>query len=273
MAIGDVSGSKRTQSRGFSESQILQDLFPWALTDVFKNHLFQIKDGLTLSDGADRDTVDIDADRLAIEGLCFSGVDLSCDVTVAGKNGLDTGTVANSTWYSVWVIAKVHGQEIASLASLSATAPLMPEEFVLKRRVGWILRNGSAQNYRFINKPGSNWFFWNEDISAAPFQVLNVTTSVTTFGDVAGSGAAPSTSSCLYIFSSLVDTGTGQRALHLRSKDLSNVDPAIWMFTNDAFQIARTGFVFTDSSQVFQYKTDSTTRDVEIRVAGYEDIR
>ena len=51
-----------------------------------------------------------------------------------GANGLDTGTAAASTWYSVWVIS--NGSTTAGLLSTNPTSPTMPSGYTYKGRVG-----------------------------------------------------------------------------------------------------------------------------------------
>lgn len=65
-----------------------------------------------------------------------TAVNNSLAMTTTGAGGLDTGSVAASTWYSIWVIS--NGSTTALLASLSATAPTMPSGYTYKARIGWI---------------------------------------------------------------------------------------------------------------------------------------
>lgn len=83
-------------------------------------------------------TVDIDADKINIDGFRFVDVDVTANIAVSGANGLDDDVEATSTWYAVWLIGKTTGGDIAALLSESATAPVMPSGYTLKRRVGWI---------------------------------------------------------------------------------------------------------------------------------------
>jgi hypothetical protein len=91
----------------------------------------------------------ITADEIVLEtsGNAYytaRSVNLTLALTGAGANGLDTGTVATSTWYSVWVI--YNGTTTAALASLSATAPTMPTGYTYAARVGWV-RTDSGSKY------------------------------------------------------------------------------------------------------------------------------
>lgn len=71
----------------------------------------------------------------------------SISLATSGVNGLDIGTSAASTWYSVWVIW--NGTTTAGLLSLSATAPTMPAGYTHKARVGWIRTDATADKYPF----------------------------------------------------------------------------------------------------------------------------
>ncbi|MFC2254538.1 hypothetical protein ACETRX_33345 [Labrys portucalensis] len=67
-----------------------------------------------------------------------------------GNGGLDTGSIAASTWYHVHLIRKDNDGTIDALLSLSATAPTMPAGYIARRRIGSIRTNGSSQITAFI---------------------------------------------------------------------------------------------------------------------------
>lgn len=62
-----------------------------------------------------------------------------------GNGGLDTGTIANSTWYHFYIIKNWTTGVTDVLFSTSASAPTMPSGYTYKRRIGSGLTNGSAQ--------------------------------------------------------------------------------------------------------------------------------
>lgn len=66
-----------------------------------------------------------------------------------GNGGIDTGAVANTTWYHVHLIRKDSDASIDVLYSLSATAPTMPGGYTARRRLGAFKTNGSAQIIAF----------------------------------------------------------------------------------------------------------------------------
>lgn len=73
--------------------------------------------------------------------MSYAGGTLNCATT--GANGLDTGVLANSTWYNLFVIGKTDGTT-ALLASFSLTSPTFPSGYTLKRRIASFKTDGSA---------------------------------------------------------------------------------------------------------------------------------
>lgn len=99
--------------------------------------------------------IDITADNVTVEttsGTAYrlSGISNNADCTNTGANALDTGALANSTWYSVWIIYNPATATAAGLASLSATAPTMPSGYTAKARLGWMRTDGSAHFHRTL---------------------------------------------------------------------------------------------------------------------------
>lgn len=111
-------------------------------------HLF----GLVLSNAADA-TNDITASA----GSCNDGGDntnmiLASAITkridaawAVGTNqgGLDTGSAANTTYY-MWLIKRNDTGVVDMLFSVSASAPTMPANYTIKRRIGAIIRTGAT---------------------------------------------------------------------------------------------------------------------------------
>jgi hypothetical protein len=76
---------------------------------------------------------------------------------------LDTGAIANSTWYHFWLITRVDTGVVDVLISLSATAPTMPANYTLKRRIGSGKTDGAAQ-WTLFSQEGDN-FLWAVPVS------------------------------------------------------------------------------------------------------------
>lgn len=101
---------------------------------------------------------------------------LSAWAAASGNGGLDTGSIAASTWYHVHEIRKTSDGSIDYLLSLSPTAPTMPSGYVARRRIGSILTNGSSQIVAFIQN--GNTFTW--DIPLSEVNVTNPGTAAVT---------------------------------------------------------------------------------------------
>jgi len=94
--------------------------------------------------------ITVTADELVVEASAgdyetLRSLALTINSAASGANGLDTGTLAASTWYSVWAISD--GTNKAGLLSLSATSPTMPGSYTRKARVGWIRTDASGNKY------------------------------------------------------------------------------------------------------------------------------
>lgn len=61
----------------------------------------------------------------------------------SGNGGLDTGSIANTT-YHVWLIQRSDTGVVDALFSTSATSPTMPTNYDRKRRIGSIIRESAA---------------------------------------------------------------------------------------------------------------------------------
>jgi hypothetical protein len=97
--------------------------------------------------GTPNTKVDLTADQVVVQNTSFKPVlavnlSFTIDFGATGANGIDTGGIANSTWYYVWVI--YNGTTVAGMFSLSSTAPTMPAGYTYKALVGVVRSNASS---------------------------------------------------------------------------------------------------------------------------------
>lgn len=156
-----------------------------AATDLAKTVSALSFSGLALSATGTNASVAIAANELLLRGAdgsphLVSGVSLSLNTAGTGANGLDTGTLAASTWYAVWVIS--NGTTTATLLSLSSTAPTMPSGYTHKARVGWIRTDSTA------NKHPARFTQFGRRVDYAPATGTNLTAYPTLFS---GSTSGP----------------------------------------------------------------------------------
>lgn len=132
--------------------------------------------------------VTITADEIALEDtsnayVTARSVNVTINTAVSGANGLDTGTIAASTWYYTWVIRKPDGTT-AGLASLSSTAPTMPSGYTYKARVGAFRTDGTGNKYPLAFRQRGCTVQY---VVAAATNVTNLPTMIT------GASGSPST--------------------------------------------------------------------------------
>lgn len=120
---------------------------------------FPMASGLTIANNSSVPDTSIDvtcahiqlvASTYQFPGVTFDSFFATIDSTVNGVNGLDTGTIAPSTWYFVWAIS--NGPSIAGLLSLSAVSPALPSGYVYAARIGAFLTDGSGNFRRIIQR-------------------------------------------------------------------------------------------------------------------------
>lgn len=109
--------------------------------------------GLTLSNNSTDATNDIDiAAGIAIDATNAKFIKLASGITKrldsgwvvgSGNGGLDTGSIANTT-YHIWLIMRSDTGVVDVLFSASASSPTMPSNYDYKRRIGSIVRSGGA---------------------------------------------------------------------------------------------------------------------------------
>ena len=119
------------------------------LASYFPNHL----SGLGYGNNATDATNDIDvAAGVANDNTNARVLKLAAGITKrldaawavgSGNGGLDTGTIANTT-YHLWLIMRSDTGVVDVLFSTSATAPTMPANYDFKRRIGSIVRVGGS---------------------------------------------------------------------------------------------------------------------------------
>jgi hypothetical protein len=135
-------------------------------------------DGLTLSNDAGDTAHDINVTAgSARDGANAANMVLASEITKQidaawsvgdDAGGLDTGTVAATTWYHVWLIKRSDTGVVDVLFSLSATAPTMPTDYDGKRRLGAVKTDGSSNILAFTQV--GHEFWWTDpplDFNAA----------------------------------------------------------------------------------------------------------
>ncbi len=119
--------------------------------------------------------------------------------------GLDTGTIANNTWYFVHVIRRPDTGVVDALLSLSATAPTMPTNYTQRRLVGvWRYASGIFEDWYQVGRqiryktPVQDFNAVSATAGARAARTITVPTTVNVFADI-GVGLATGNNGGLYI--------------------------------------------------------------------------
>lgn len=154
--------------------------------DTLDSHLQGVLYGLTLSAAGSTATFGVAAGAAsgAVLGSAYTKTASSWALGT-GNGSLDTGAIANSTWYHVWLIQRSDTGVVDILTSLSASSPTMPTNYDRKRRVG-SMKTDSSGNWKKFYQNG-NIFLWDAPVqdvapgtipSAATLKTLSVPTGV-----------------------------------------------------------------------------------------------
>lgn len=218
--------------------------------------------------------VTVTADEIAVENASNAYQTLrAVNLTIAGTasgvaNGLDTGALAISTWYSLWVIW--NGTTTAGLLSLSATAPTLPSGYTHKARVGWIRTDASANKYplafkqygrdvQMVVAAGTN-------LTALPVMasgVLGTYSATPTWAAVSVSNFIPTTAFKIKIASSYNSTNAGlgiaPNNSYLAYTAATNLPPVNGYLSSASSQVGgQTAEIQIESSNIYAASSAST---------------
>jgi hypothetical protein len=193
---------------------------------------------------------------------------VTINTAVHGAGGLDTGTIANDTFYGVYAIGDSFGNEPGSAClSTNLNLPLMPAGYNMYFRIGFIKTNGSAQILPFRQDGVSldRWMWYD-----APIATDITAGASATYAPVNASTGLPSPSpKMVNWYCSFTPTGTNDKLVLVPGTSTSTLGYATLSGTGAAV----TGNLIcpTDDSSTdpIDYKVTGTA--VAISVAAYLD--
>jgi hypothetical protein len=114
-------------------------------------------DGLTLSTAGSSTTMSIAAGEAKDSGnavlmqlVAAISKTTSAWAVGTGNGGLDTGVIANATWYHFYLIRRPDTGVVDVVFSTNASSPTLPANYTQYRRIGSAKTNGSAQWIAFV---------------------------------------------------------------------------------------------------------------------------
>jgi|WetSurMetagenome_2_1015567.scaffolds.fasta_scaffold32677_1 hypothetical protein len=192
---------------------------------------------------------------------------LAVSTAVNGANGLDTGTVANSTFYSVFVVGDSTGYNAScGLYSLSATAPTLPAGYDMFRRIGYVLTDGSAHILPFLQRGnGLDREMWYSTIIAST--ITNGSSS--TFAAADFSGSVPPQATDIIMLTAFTPTAASN-TLNLKATGVTSTNGQI-IISGDVAAVLHTSVVRCPCNVAasVDYKVTGTT--VALSTIAYVD--
>ncbi|HJT92218.1 MAG TPA: hypothetical protein VJ777_09780, partial [Mycobacterium sp.] len=189
------------------------------------------------------------------------------DCGTVGANGLDAGTLANSTWYHVFAIGRNDGTT-ALLASTSLGSPTLPATYTLKRRIGSFKTDGTAHIVAFIQSGDEfRWAASVADVNAtnpgtsAVTPALSVPTGVrvTAVGNVVVQVTSTSTTILLS------DPAANNEAPIATTAGLATPGFSLVAFTGGV-NVGAPFAVRTDTSAHIRYRLSASAADIKVGI-------
>jgi len=229
---------------------------------------------LSLSAGQARDSQNINDISLAAA--------VTINAATVGANGLDTGALANSTLYAVWLIGdSTKYNDAAGLLSTSFTSPSLPAGYDMARRVGAVLTSGAAAILEFSQRgDGADRHMYYEvavatDIAIAVGGGGGGTAVAAAPGAVDCSDSIPSTASMVHALCLLTADGAGLRSASLRDGTITGagnpqaiMSAATSLVNNSVLTVPCSN----NPTTAIDYFTSNANAGLTISVIGYVDV-
>jgi len=233
--------------------------------------------GLANNAGDANNDIDIAVGRaLAAEGdynliLSSALIKQLYAVWAVGTNqgGLDAGAKANSTWYHVWLIARVDTHVVDVLFSTSATAPTMPASYTKKRRIGAVRTNSSGNLIAFLQYGDDFWW------TSPPFLDVDDATLTTVKKNYALSGAPSGL--VLQVLANITITNASACNVYISNPNLTDLAPSastapLVSFSSGAANARLLRFL-TDTSAQMSARSSAASTTIRASVLGWTDPR
>lgn len=249
-----------------------------ALTAAFpRAHLA----GLTMSTAGGSATMTIAAgvaaDSTNTVLMTYAGANKTTSAWAVGAGGaLDTGAIANNTWYHWFVIRRPDTGVVDSICSTSAAAPSLPANYTQYRRIGAGRTNGSAQWVAFLQDGDDfTWVTAVADVSAtnpgtaAVTRTLTVPTGIRVLARIYSIHSNAGTSIISYFLTSDLSTTDSTPSFSVNNSGPCGIQSGIAQSTMAALQI------WTNTSAQIRTRTSNSDANVShnISTIGWRDSR
>jgi hypothetical protein len=236
-------------------------------------------DGLIMSTAGSSATMSIGAGQAAdstnsVNLDLLSGINKTTSAWAvgSGNGGLDTGSIANGTWYYFYVIRRPDTGVVDIVFSTNSTAPTLPASYTQYRYIGAGFTNGGAQWTRFVQD--GNYFRWYTpvlDIDAATGTTAGLSTL-----------SVPMGRKMLAKYNVYTSDGTtGAGRIYLSDPDVEDLAPSVTAAPlsavgfNGAVSDIGIGFgeCFTNTSAQIRRRGQNANTFCRLATLGWVDMR
>jgi hypothetical protein len=218
----------------------------------------------SIAAGAAADSTNADLMKIAAFSKTTSGWAVG-----SGNGALDTGSIANGTWYHAFVIKRpdtgvVDGCISASTTGCGAGVGNIPAAYTISRRIGSMKTNGSAQWTKFIQF--GDEFLWDvavQDLTAATGSASTLQTLTVAPG--------VQVEALMHVFLNISASGTMDTKIWSPDQgtapNLSSVHGQTSQTNNAQIRVR------TNTSAQIRHAETSTNGNVTIETQGWTDLR
>ena len=188
-----------------------------------------------------------------------------------GVNGLDTGTLAVSTLYYVYIVGDATSTyPTCAQISLSATQPYIPFGYNMFRRIGCVLTTSGSAHFADFTQRGADdarsmWY--------ANAVATNITAGAsTTFAAVTASASVPATAAEIYVEAVLTADAGATRTAALRDHSSSSTLGQVFMSSPASTVTTASLLCPCDASGAIDYLVSNGSAALALNVTGYLDV-
>lgn len=198
----------------------------------------------------------------------------SINIATSGAGGVDTGSIAASTWYYIYAIYNPSGPTTNILMSASATSPTLPVGYTYFARIGTARTDGSMNLMGFTQLGRNTQYLVGSNLSALPQMATGGTigsVSAPTWVSVGVTSYVPSTAARIRGFIAYNDAVVMAAPNNSYGAFSSTANPPPFVPTTSNVGQAVSPFDFIlEGSAVFWAANSGNSTNV-LGIFGYED--
>lgn len=207
------------------------------------------------------------------DSTVINEISLAAAVTINaaanGLNGLDTGSLANNSFYAVLAIGDSTDKNPAgAMLTLTPAAPFLPFGYDMYRRIGYVLTDGSAHILPFTQRKEGR----DRDMFYADAIATNITAGAsTTFAAVTASASVPASAKEVFVNAVLTADAGGTRVAALKATSSASTAGQVKM-SSPASTVTNASLLCPcDANGAISYLVSNASAALALNIFGYVD--